>query len=1048
LQLFRRHALPSIRSKLFTLVLACALPILAGYFAFARDAAERERVHIEQDAQSMAQALVATVDRDLSNGETAARVLANSSILASGDLAQFHAHARRLLRPEFPASAFVLSGPGGEPLLNTRFAYGAPLPAQENAAQIRRVFASGDAVTSGLHRSEAGQPLVVSIDVPVWRDGKVAYVLSVQLRPRRVAELLAGQRLPPHWVAELFDNQQLMVARSADPTRHIGAPMPPALAARVAQAPGGIVELPAAEAEQAFSAFSRSPDHGWTVSVGFPREAARELLGHSQGTLLSSVALLLAISLGFAWMIGGSIARAVGALTAPAAALGRGQPLAIPALPIREAAAVAQALHRVDAELQCYRTQLESRVAERTAELQRSNAQLESVYASAPVGLCFLDRELRVVMINDYLAAINAAPAVAYLGRTLPELMGAAGTGFEQAYRRVLDTGRPLVGIESSGETPAAPGITRHWVASYYPVFGPRRELEGINAVVLDITDRKLEEQRNRDNEELYRALYEGAADAHMLIAYGAGFISGNQAAAQLFGCASVDELLTLSPASASPEFQPDGRRSDSLALEHTRIALERGGNQFEWLHRRPDGSTFHADVVLTSVDIGGKGIIQATVRDISARVASEAALRAASARLEQRGRFIRTVTDHLPALVAYWDAGLRCQFANQPFLDWLGRGADAVIGQPVAALVPPEQFAQVAPHVHGVLEGKRQSFARELQKSSGEMFHAWVNFIPDFDAEGNVRGFYMLHADVTDLKRTQSQLVQALRQAEQASSAKGEFLANMSHEIRTPMNAIMGLARLLEEAPLGGRERGYVARMKLAAKSLLAMLSDVLDYSKVDAGQLALEHTPFRLDEVLDSVAVLAASNAWRKGIEPVFAVAPGVPARLVGDPMRLEQVLLNLVGNAIKFTEQGEVVLSIGAPSRDARTVVLAFAVRDSGIGIAPERHERMFEAFSQGDSSTSRKYGGAGLGLAISRRLVEMMGGELRVTSTLGHGAEFHFEVAFALAEDAAGPALPGPPGALTVLVADDNASACAALAATTSPSSTATCPTSTE
>jgi PAS domain S-box-containing protein len=570
-------------------------------------------------------------------------------------------------------------------------------------------------------------------------------------------------------------------------------------------------------------------------------------------------------------------------------------------------------------------------------------------------------------------------------------------------------------------------------MCSYYPVYGPQRELAGINAVVLDITERKRQEERDRDNEALFRALFEGSADAHVLTALGAGFVSANQAALDLYGCASLDELLALSPASLSPEFQPDGRRSGQLAHEYMRRAIDEGTCRFEWIHMRPDGSQFHADVLLNSVDVGGTGILHGTVRDISARVQTDAALRAAGERLAQSERMIRTVTDHLPALVGYWDAELRCRFANRPYLEWLGRPAADVIGHGAGEFMDEVQMAQVRPRVERVLAGEPQFFERQLQrKGSDQVIDAWGSYIPDFDETGTVRGFYMLHADVTDLKRTQSRLEDALCAAQAASSAKGEFLANISHEIRTPMNAIIGLGRLLEEAQLGRRERAWVAHMQMAARSLLSMLNDVLDYSKVDAGQLALEHTAFRIDEVLASVALLGATGAWHKGIEPVFAVAPGVPAALIGDPMRLQQVLLNLVGNAVKFTERGEVVLSIEAGPAQAGQVELAFAVRDTGIGIAPEQQQRMFEAFSQADTSTSRKYGGTGLGLAISRRLVELMGGELHLDSAAGQGARFSFSVRFGL-DDAAAPALPAPEPGRTALVADDNASSRAALAA---------------
>jgi PAS domain S-box-containing protein len=1031
-QLFQRRFYPSIRSRLITLVFACALPILLGYFAFARDADRREALHVAQDAQMIARALAAAVDRDLDNGETAARALASQPSLAQDDLAAFHAAARRVLRPEFPAYAFVLSAADGRDLVDTRHPWGTALTSSGNEADIRRVFATGDSVTSGLHRGNAAQPWVISIAVPVWREGKVAYALSVEQRPRRITELLAGQQLPERWDAQVYDNHGRLVARSGEAVRGIGSPIPPELQAALAHSPSGSAVLDRSGHEFVNAAYASTPAHGWTVTIGFPRHAQRDLLGRAPGTTLAGIGILLGTSLLLAWGIGGSIARDVGALTEPAADHGRGQPQRIPELRIKEAAAVARALRKVEGDLLQYRTRLEALVAARTNELQRSNALLSTVYATAPVGLAFLDRDLRVVMVNDYLAAVNAIPAAAHIGHTLPELLGARGVAVEEPYRRVLASGRPLIEIEDSGDSPAEPGVMRHWMCSYYPVYGADNELAGINAVVLDITERRAQEERNRDNQALFRALFEGSADAHVLAALGAGFVSANQAAVDLYGCASAEELMQLSPASVSPEFQPDGRRSDQLSHEYMRRAVDEGTARFEWIHMRRDGSLFHADVLLNGVDIGGKGIVHGTIRDITVRVQTDAALRAASQRLEQSERMIRTVTDHLPALVGYWDADLRCQFANQPYLEWLGRPAGEVIGHTAAELLDEVQMAQVQPYLDGVLRGEPQFFERQLQrKGSDQVIHAWGSYIPDFDLDGRVRGFYMLHADVSELKRTQSRLEDALRAAEAASSAKGEFLANMSHEIRTPMNAIIGLARLLEEAKLERRERAYVTRMQMAARSLLSMLNDVLDYSKVEAGQLALERTHFRIDDVLASIAVLGTGSAWHKGIEPVFAVDPAVPRRLVGDPMRLQQVLLNLVGNAIKFTERGEVVLAIDAVDAADGRVELGFAVRDTGIGIAPAQQQRMFEAFSQADSSTSRKYGGTGLGLAISRRLVELMGGDLRVESRPGEGACFRFSAWFGL-DAGAPPALETPVENKHVLVADDNTSSREALA----------------
>ncbi|MDQ1830354.1 PAS domain-containing protein [Massilia scottii] len=1034
-----RSTLPSIRSKTATLVLACALPTLIGFAALSYDSFQREHQNLLRDAERLAQNVLQAAERDLDAGETAARALASSPSLTSGDLADFHYQARSILGPEFPGYAFVLSDLDGKPLLNTRVAHGLPLPPNGNVETIRQVAVSGLAATSDLHRATPGAPYTVSVEVPVRRHGEVVYVLSAQLRPERFNQLLADQRLPPRWNAQLFDRSDIFVARSIAPEKFVGALARPEMADLAHRANSGTMELTSREGVRVISSLQRSPRRGWYATVALPRDAAYEAMREALASVFLSVAALLVVGFAAAWTIGGVIGRSVRSLCAPAAALGRGEPMALPPMQIREVADVAGALQHMDGELQRYRNDLETLVAERTGELERANALLETVYATAPVGLALLDADLRIVMVNEYLAAVNAMPVAAHLGRTLPELLGPLGAEFEKAYRQVRDTGLPIKSVHESRSVPGSPDVESHWVTSYHPVFGPDHALVGISAVVLDVSERKLLSDRLRDVNEQFRALYEMSGDAHMLVAQGAGFIGGNQAAVRIYGCATIEEFLTLSPATTSPEFQPDGRRSDEKAEQFIRYAIETGSHHFEWLHMRRDGTLFNADVLLTSVNVGGKGILQSTVRDISERVAAEKALRATSERLEQSERFIRTVTDNVPGMVAYWDAELRCQFANRRYLELFGRSATGMTGARMDDILGPETMADIAPHLREVLDGKATHFARDLHEPSGEVRHTWANYIPDFDEEGAVRGFYVLISDVSELKRTElrlqslnEQLIQALERAESASRAKSQFLANMSHEIRTPMNAIMGLARLLEEGSLERRERSYVAKIKMSTRSLMGILSDVLDFSKIEAGQLVLESSPFPLCQVLDSISVLLSANAWNKGVELVYAVAPDVPLTVVGDALRLEQVLLNLIGNAIKFTEQGEVVLSITRRSEADGVLVLDFAVRDSGIGIAREQQAHMFDAFSQGDTSTSRKYGGTGLGLAICRRLVGLMGGTLGVRSELGAGAEFHFDSAFgaAHADDAAVlPVLPAlPAGAVhAVLVVDDNRSA---------------------
>ena len=352
---------------------------------------------------------------------------------------------------------------------------------------------------------------------------------------------------------------------------------------------------------------------------------------------------------------------------------------------------------------------------------------------------------------------------------------------------------------------------------------------------------------------------------------------------------------------------------------------------------------------------------------------------------------------------------------------EWFSRVMDA----------DPELARQTAEKYEGAVNGKYQSYDTVYaykRPSDGRIvwLHAAASLVRS--ENGEARFMYGVYQDITEFKLLETQLLSAKAAAEDATKAKSDFLANMSHEIRTPMNAIIGLAHLALKTALTPKQRDYVSKVHNAGTSLLGIINDILDFSKIEAGKLDIEDTHFALDEVIASVTTLTAQKAHDKGLEFLADLPPSVPQYLVGDPLRLGQILTNLVNNAVKFTERGEIALKAECVERTGEKVQLRFSVRDTGVGMTPEQAGKLFQPFTQADASTTRKHGGTGLGLTISRRLVEMMGGRIWIESEPGVGSAFLFTVWLGVGSDTGrGRILPEQLQTLKVLVVDDNPAA---------------------
>src|SRR5438067_132510 len=480
-----------------------------------------------------------------------------------------------------------------------------------------------------------------------------------------------------------------------------------------------------------------------------------------------------------------------------------------------------------------------------------------------------------------------------------------------------------------------------------------------------------------------------------------------NVGAERMLGYAAADVMNKITPADISDP-QEVIARAKALSVElGTPIApgfealvfkASRGIEDiYELTYIRKDGSRFPAVVSVTALREAQGAIIGYLLigTDNTARKLVEAEQKKLDQRLRDQQFYTRSLIEsNNDALMTTDPSGIITD-VNKQMEALTDCTRDELIGAPFKKYFTDPERAEAA--IKLVLSGKKvTNYELTARARGGKQTVVSYNATTFYDRDRTLQGVFAAARDVTERKRVELELQQAKAVAESASRTKSDFLASMSHEIRTPMNAIMGIADLLAKTPLSPEQDKYVQIFRRAGDNLLNLINDILDLSKVEASQLELERTGFSLNDLLEKVKEMAAVRAHEKGLALVCEIAPNVPNDRVGDPTRLRQVLLNLLGNAIKFTESGEVALRV-TPDADASVPgALRFAISDTGIGIPDEKLGAVFERFTQADSSTTRRYGGSGLGLTISKRLVELMGGCMRVESEVGKGSVFSFAV----------------------------------------------------
>jgi len=687
-----------------------------------------------------------------------------------------------------------------------------------------------------------------------------------------------------------------------------------------------------------------------------------------------------------------------------------------------------------EAQVRALNFSLEEQVVQRTDELRQLNLLLGTVLRSASeVSIIATDLEGVIRVFNTGAERQLGYMASEVIGLCTPALFHLSEEVSARAAELSAYYGVEVEDFRAFVLVPELEGAeTREWSyvrrdGSTFPVTlvvtamrDDNGMLTGYLGIGLDMTKRKAAERQLGESLQTTQAILDTAVNPVMTVDVQGRVRTFNPAGSVVFGREASEvigqpfsQLLAEESLPAFADYLRECVASD----------LHEGVPSQEFLGRRHGGQVFPLQLSTGSVNMADERLLVCIITDLSTQQKQRAELEAARDQLllAAEAAQLGIWTWSLGSGELTWNArmveiyGLPDDLAqgNYTIEHWRTRihpeDADAALQSMDAVVASGGGFAPVF----------------RIIRPSGEIRHVQAGAQVEHDLAGNPVRVTGINRDITAQRELEAYLLSAKEQADEASAAKSSFLANMSHEIRTPMNAVLGMLQLVQHTTLSTRQFDYINKAQTAAKSLLGLLNDILDYSKIEAGKLQLDLHPFEFEQVMQDLAIVLAGNQGGKAVEVLFDLDVDLPAVLIGDSLRLQQVLINLAGNALKFTAQGQVTIRVAQLPVETGRISLRISVEDTGIGISPEQLARIFDGFTQAEASTTRRYGGTGLGLVICKRLIELMGGELHVDSEPGVGSRFWFELMLDVGPQPSlqTPATPLPP-ALRVLVVDDN------------------------